>query len=298
MPDLDQVTRELLDDWGIDATPIRSVVCGLGDGDWRTIGQLVRAHGVSRRSVEELTARLEPWLERQGGRLRVPPEHRESLAAAWACADAAAPAAASAAGAIEAAMAALMRALPGSDRSLDHVAATPATAAARARFLAETFDLARATVVCLGDHDLTSLALAQLCPSADVRVVDVDERILAFVAGTAAERGWRVTPVFADLRVELPPTLRESADLVFTDPPYTPAGMRLFLARGLESLRRRDVGRVVFCYGFGERQPALGLNVQAVFHGLHLVAEAILPRFNRYAGAEALGGVSSLYVCR
>src|SRR5439155_15317269 len=127
-----------------------------------------------------------------------------------------------------------------------------------------------ARVLCLGDHDLTSLALAQLELSVDVLVVDVDERVLAFIATVAAERGWRVTPVFADLRVELPPSLRESCDLVFTDPPYTPAGMRLFLARGVEALRRRDVGRVVFCYGFGERHPALGLNVQAEFHGLHL----------------------------
>jgi hypothetical protein len=291
-PDLDQVTRELLDEWGIDARRIRPVVSGLGDGSWRTIGDLVRDHGVSRGAVEAVAGRLEPWLERHGPRVRARAEHREALTAAWAAAPSAD------LDSVEATMTALLRALPASDRSLDHVPATPSTAVARARFLAETFDLAGATVLCLGDHDLTSLALAQLCPSADVRVADVDERILAFVAAAAAERGWRVTPVFADLRVELPPSLRESADLVFTDPPYAPAGMRLFLARGLESLRRRDVGRLVFCYGFGERHPALGLNVQAVFHGLHLVAEAILPGFNRYAGAEALGGVSSLYVCR
>ena len=260
--ELEEVTLELLVEWGIDARRIHAVVCGLRDGSWRTPGQLVREHGVSRRTVEHLLTRLGPWLERSGPRLRVRPERKEALAAAWGCAPARAPVDDET---VEAAMAELVRALPASDRSLDHVAATPETAVRRARFLVESFDLRDAAVTCLGDHDLTSLALTQLCPSAAVSVVDVDERVLSFIGGVAADRGWRVTPVFGDLRVELPPALRGSCDLVFTDPPYTPGGMQLFLSRGLESLRRRDVSRLVFCYGFGERHPALGLKVQAVF---------------------------------
>lgn len=292
--ELEQVTRELLDEWGIDARRVRSVVCELADGDWHTPGQLVRDHALSRRTVARLAARLRPWLDVRGDGLRVQAGQRDAVVSAWGCTAAGAPPAEQ----VEATMAALMRGLPPSDRSLDHVPATPATAVRRARFLLETFELRGACVVCLGDHDLTSLALALCCPEADVSVVDVDERILTYVGAVSAERGLRVRPLFADLRVALPPSLREACDLVFTDPPYTPSGVGLFLARGVEALRRRDAGRLVFCYGYGERHPALGLKVQSVFHGMHLVAEAVLPGFNRYAGAEALGGASSLYVCR
>jgi N4-bis(aminopropyl)spermidine synthase len=199
---------------------------------------------------------------------------------------------------LAAAMAAIMDGLPAPVRHLDHVSATPATAARRARFLAETFDLDRASMLCLGDHDLTSLALLQVAPAAEVAVVDVDERVLGHVDAVARARGWRVRTVFADLRVELPRSLAERFDLVFSDPPYTQPGVRLFLRRGLEALRGGEFARLLFCYGFGERQPALGLKVQEVVQGLRLVAEAILPAFNRYQGAEAIGGASALYVCR
>ncbi|HKF78516.1 MAG TPA: bis-aminopropyl spermidine synthase family protein [Candidatus Dormibacteraeota bacterium] len=292
--DLQGVTRDLLEEWGVVAARIRPVVLALAAGRWHTIGDLVRDHGVSRRTVERLAAALDPWIEQQGGRLRVRDQERAAVLAEWtppACT-------ATAPQDVERTMADLMRGLPPSDRGLDHVPATPATAVRRAHFLAETFDLAGASVLCLGDHDLTSLALAQLCPAAEIAAVDVDERLLGYIGRVAEERGWRVRPLFADLRVEVPPSVREACDLLFTDPPYTPAGAHLFLVRGLAALRRRDASRAVFCYGYGERQPALGLKAQAEYHRLHLLAEAILPGFNRYAGAEALGAASSLYVCR
>jgi hypothetical protein len=291
---LEQVARELRAEWGVDARRIRLLACALADGRWHETGELVRDHALSRRTVEGLVTRLRPWLDERGDGVRVASAHRAAMAAAWGC-PVAPPAPPPA---IEGTMAELMRGLPRSDRNLDHVPATPATAARRARFLAETFDLPGAGVLCLGDHDLTSLALALVCPEARIDVVDVDERILEHVDRAAADRGWPVRALFADLRVGLPPSVREAEDLVFTDPPYAPAGMHLFLARALAALRPRDVSRVVYCHGYGERHPALGLKAQEVAHRLHLVAETILPGFNRYDGAEAVGGASSLHVCR
>jgi hypothetical protein len=187
---------------------------------------------------------------------------------------------------------------PDPRRERDQVPATLATIAKRAAFLAATYDLRGADLVCLGDHDLTSLAVALLCPECRVTAVDVDDRLLEFLDGAATELGVLVRTAFADLRVGLPPGLRGSADLVFSDPPYTPEGIELFAARGLDCLRRDSASRLLLCYGFGERHPALGLKVQDVPHRLHLVLEAVWPRFNRYRGAHAIGAASSLYVCR
>ena len=293
--EVERVRDELAAAWGPEFGRVRRLVAVLADGDWHALGELVAATATSRRSVGEVLRRLGPWVEldRPADRARAPAV--TALAAAFQAGRAPAPAAEEP---LAAAMAAIMGGLPAPVRHLDHVPATPATAARRARFLAETFDLDRASVLCLGDHDLTSLALLQVAPGAEVAVVDVDERVLGHVDAVARARGWRVRTVFADLRVELPRSLAERFDLVFSDPPYTQAGVRLFLRRGLEALRRSEFARLLFCYGFSERQPALGLKVQEVVQELRLVAEAILPAFNRYQGAEAIGGASALYVCR
>jgi len=295
--DVERARDELAAAWGTELGRVRRLVAVLLDGDWHPLGELVGATATSRRSVGEVLRRLEPWVEldRGGDRARAGDQSVAALAAAFQAGKAPMPASEEA---LAASMTAIMGGLPAPVRDLDHVPATPATAARRARYLAERFDLGGASVLCLGDHDLTSLALLHVAPSAEVAVVDLDERVLGHVDAVARGRGWRVRTVFADLRVELPRSLLGRFDLVFSDPPYTQAGVRLFLRRGLEALRRSEFARVLFCYGFGERQPALGLKVQAVVQDLRLVAEAILPAFNRYLGAEAIGGASALYVCR
>src|SRR5207237_6121090 len=103
---------------------------------------------------------------------------------------------------------------------------------------------------------------------------------------------------WADLRLCLPPSLTATADLVFTDPPYTTEGMRLFLVRALEALRPTGHERIAFCFGTGERHLVKALEVQALLGDRCLALEAMLPGFNRYDGAEAIGARSDLYICR
>jgi hypothetical protein len=190
------------------------------------------------------------------------------------------------------------RRLPPPDRDLDHVAATADTVVSRARLLNTSYWLDGAHLICVGDRDLTSLAVAATCPGVRVSVVDVDEGVLAAIRAIAREQGLNVQTVFADLRHGPPASLLETGDLAFTDPPYTPEGIQLFAARALQMLRRDDRVRVLICYGHGQAQPALGYGVQEAIHELRLLIEALHPQFNRYVGAEAIGSRSSLYVTR
>ncbi|MBN3585469.1 bis-aminopropyl spermidine synthase family protein, partial [Algoriphagus aestuarii] len=103
----------------------------------------------------------------------------------------------------------------------------------------------------------------------------------------AARLGRNVRCYFADLRVGLPPAVRGSADLVFTDPPYTPEGVELFVRRGLEGAVDPKNTRILLAYGASETTPALAARVQQRFTRLHLAIEALWPDFNRYLGAEA-----------
>jgi hypothetical protein len=131
-------------------------------------------------------------------------------------------------------------------------------------------------------------------PGVEVTVVDVDQRILAYIDAA----GLGVRTLWSDLRLGLAPSARGWADLAVTDPPYTPAGVGLFTARAVEGLRDRDQGRILLAYGASERTPALALKVQSALHDLNLLNEAIFPDFNRYHGAEAIGSAADLYILR
>lgn len=290
--------------FGVAARPLREAVAALIRGP-QTVGDLVTSSGLPRRSVEGLLEALDGDVERgpQGMVLRPEraPSYRERFALpqlertrlpdplAGRLADNPA---------LAATMERFVAAAPAPVRSLDHVTATPQTAARRALWLDAYFDLAGARLLCVGDHDLTSLAACTVNPDLSVTVIDLDERILAFIDDQSRQRGWDVRCLYADVRHDLPPAASGRADLVVTDPPYTPEGTVAFLARGLQGLRDREHGRLVMAYGFGDSHPGLGLKVQRSVQRMHLAFEAILPGFNHYHGAQAIGGTSDLYICR
>ncbi|WP_433206570.1 bis-aminopropyl spermidine synthase family protein [Dactylosporangium sp. CS-047395] len=276
----------LVSESGIAGRRIREMIADLAAGP-TTLDELVRAHAAPRRTAEALLRAAGADLRTEGGKVfldpAVVPVYRDRFALAALPDVPAVPG-----------MAALIANAPKADQSLDHVSATAETAERRAQWLARTYDLAGARLVCIGDHDLTSLAVAKACPDARITVVDVDERLLAYLDGRRAG----IACYHADLRFGLPPAVAGSADVIFTDPPYTPEGVQLFLGRGAQALRDRANGRLVMAYGFSPLTPALGLKVQRAVLDLDLVIEAMLPAFNRYHGAQAVGSASDLYVCR
>src|SRR5712692_3113671 len=307
-----ELRLELAQTWGIDFHRVRALLCQLTSGSWFSVSELITRTMLSHWNVTHLLRRLHPWLEREEDQVRLRTAFHDGFRSVFDCSslsnetlltpyEVAAQASEEAmqAQAVLASMAQIVNDLPMRPvRHLDHVSATPLTCLKRALFLARNYDLWGATVLLLGDHDLTALALALVAPGVSITVVDSDECVLDYIETVSAQHGWTIRTLFADLRLELPRSAMTSCDLVFTDPPYTSEGVRLFLARGLESLKPTNSARLLFCYGFSERHPALGLKVQSVLYDLRLVTEAVLPHFNRYRGAEAIASSASLYLCR
>lgn len=275
---------------------VHTALALLADGRWWTLADLVRETAAPRRSVEALLAVLA--LERAGDRFRLtgdigdllryrpsrPADPVEHLLPAHA--------------AVVERMTELIAGAPRGRHVLDHVAATPDTVVRRALLLGARFWPPGTRLLCVGDHDLTSLAVGLVHPEVETLVVDVDERILAYIDARAADLGLPVRTRWADLRLGLPPSAAEYADLAITDPPYTPDGVGLFVARAVQGLREQARGRVLLAYGASDRTPALALKVQNTLRDLNLVSEAIYPDFNRYHGAEAIGSAADLYVLR
>ncbi|MFC9090227.1 bis-aminopropyl spermidine synthase family protein [Nocardiopsis dassonvillei] len=300
-PPLPEPAAELLRGHGVDAPRLRRVLALLSDGREWEANALVRASGVAYALVSSLVGALAEAGELAPGdgrgRVRLVRPERYAGAAGEEPADPVAHLLPR----YSRALAELARAVeegPASDLDLDHVAATAETALRRALLLSTRFDLRDRTLLCVGDHDLTSVALTLVCPGARAQVVDIDERVLAHIDALAADLGLAVRTHAADLRLGLPPAVRGGADVVFTDPPYTPDGVELFVRRGVEGMADPRRGRVLVAYGASETTPRLAAATQARLVRMDLLLEAVWPDFNRYHGAESIGAASDLYVLR
>ncbi len=300
---IDEVSA-LIDAYRPDSRRLRELVCLLTEGP-ADLATLVRRSALPRRTVEEVLAAAGGDLARDGEAVAVASAQvanyrqrfgYESLRATR-LADPLAPLMADAAEVLRV-MRQVIAEAPAARSCLDHVQATPETAVRRALWLNSTYDLNGATLLCLGDHDLTSLAVGQVAPGARIVVADVDERTLEYIDQWAARLRLDVRGFVSDFRFWLAESATKCADLVFTDPPYTPEGLTLFLARALQGLANQEHGRVVVAYGYSDRQPTLGLQGQSAAHRLGLAAEEQLRAFNRYDGAQAVGSASDLYAWR
>ncbi|CAO5241362.1 Methyltransferase [Frankia sp. AgKG'84/4] len=308
----------LLQDYRVHARAPRRVVAALTERP-RTLRELVQESGLPRRSVEEILACLGADLRPAAGERQVlragTVDHYRAMIDYTGLRESTPidPLAAEIRrhGALVTTLHELIAAAPRPRAEFDHVPATAATVVRRAVWLASHYDLREARLLCVGDHDLTSLAVALLAErdagrgtaaaaggGPSVTVVDIDEDLLEYLERSARSLGVTLRCRYADLRFGLPPSLAGSADLVFTDPPYTPAGVSLFAARGAQALADRDRGRVLVAYGYSTRTPALGAKVQRALLDQGFVFEAVWPDFHTYDGAEAVGARAAMYVCQ
>lgn len=289
--------HRLLAEHGVDATRPHRVLAALSDGRWWTPRTLVRATAVAHRTVDAVLTALGPELRRDGERVALTVPERYAAFSRPEPADPVGHLVGTHSGAL-AEIEKLVADAPRPRVDLDHVAATPMTALRRALFLDVRFDLAGRRLLCVGDHDLTSLAATLVGAGTEAVVVDIDERMLDYIDTAARRLGLPVRCHFADLRLGLPASVRGGSDLAFTDPPYTPDGVALFTARAIEGLAAPAAGRVLLAYGASETTPGLAAKTQSRLSRLNLVSEAVWPDFNRYLGAEAIGAASDLYVLR
>jgi N4-bis(aminopropyl)spermidine synthase len=182
---------------------------------------------------------------------------------------------------------------------IDQCHCTPKTKLRRVLALHATGAIVGRRVLLLGDDDLLTVTLARFIQQfgasetiAELVVVDCDERLLEFIGIELDGTGVTAQLVRHDLRDPLPSALRRRFDTVATDPPYTPAGARLFLSRAVEALAGE--GANVFL-SFGSRRPGAQFDLQQVIATLGLEIRALTRDFNDYVGAGVLGGTSHLY---
>lgn len=180
------------------------------------------------------------------------------------------------------------------NRNFDQFPATPETSVRRALLMEQHLNLAGRRIVFMGDNDLTSIAIGLLGGATQLTVLDIDTRVLDLIKEVAAEEQLPIECHEYDARAPLDQGLRRSFDVVVTDPPYTRAGITLFLSRGAELLGNPN-GSTYLSYGSSLRAREREVAVQQSIGDLGWLIYRLYPRFNEYFAAGSIGSRSNLY---
>lgn len=203
----------------------------------------------------------------------------------------------------------ILQARPPVDVTVDQSLGTAETGIKRALLMLRSGGLIGKKVLFAGDDDMTSIAACLVIQSLTVKpektaggtpfpaaltVLDIDGRILNFIRQASAPFSVPVETALHDFRQPLPEKFARSFDSVFSDPPYTLPGVSLFVSRGVKALKKESDLR--FYLSFSPKDPAARLAIQRMLGESGLIIEGILEGFNRYNGAQIIGGVSDLNV--
>ncbi|MGI5212776.1 bis-aminopropyl spermidine synthase family protein [Plantactinospora sp. CA-290183] len=192
----------------------------------------------------------------------------------------------------------IMAAGPGADLSLDQSHCTAETKIRRVLLMLRYGVLPTSDLLLVGDDDLVGIAIGLVSAALGrplvhrLGIVDISTEILDFSQDHLTRLDQRVELVEQDLRQPLDQRLAGRFEVAMTDPPYTPEGARLFLARAVEGLRA-GAGRSII-FSFGAKGPDDSLTVQQSIGELGLTVEAMHRNFNEYLGAGVIGGRSHL----
>jgi len=182
-------------------------------------------------------------------------------------------------------------------RQYDQFTATPETVLKRASLLKHFRDIENKKILFLGDDDFTSISVARRGKPAEIVVLDIDDRILDKIKSISNKLSLNIQTIKHDLKKTLPKEFLNRFDIVFTDPPYTPEGIRLFLSRSISSLSRNNMAaRIYLCYGNSDRAKERFLPIYRSIIDSGLMLRYIFDKFNRYFGAESIGSSSSMFI--
>ena len=118
----------------------------------------------------------------------------------------------------------------------------PRDLALKAAFMHCRGDLEGRSILLIGDDDLFSMFLALLGLGCEVTVLEVDDRLIAYLNENSGTKNLPIKAKRYDVRTPLPCDLLAACDVFVTEPPEGLKGMLLFLGRGIEALTTRGSG--------------------------------------------------------
>jgi predicted methyltransferase len=191
---------------------------------------------------------------------------------------------------------------PPADPRWDQSHATLETVLRRADLFLHQGSVQGKRILFLGDDDLTSLVTLLLVRknlgeealrACAAVVIEADPELAGFIEEIALGEDLPLAVLRADLRQPLPTALPGGFDFFFTDPPYTPEGVNLFVDRGTEALDPKGLRKAALAVPLSP--PHLQDATQCVLREKGFLIDYLDPGFNEYLGATMQGGISAMY---
>lgn len=189
---------------------------------------------------------------------------------------------------------------PTADVAIDQAKCTVETALKRALLALDYSMLFNKRILCLGDDDFISIALAfllkKIAPHSTTKIVvlDIDRRVLSIISKIAKDYELPIRTDYYNVQEPLPNRYAHQFDCVYTDTPYTLIGAQLFLSRAINALKPEAMRHVFFSYA--KRSYRKQWQLQQGLHAMGFVINSIQYDINTYEGAQILGATSQLFV--
>jgi len=173
---------------------------------------------------------------------------------------------------------------------------TAQTTLKRVSFAFSKGDLINKRVLILGDDDLVSIALGFLGVCKEIFVLDVDKRIINFIQKIKEkEKLKNINTLCWDLRKPLPSHLLSHFDTFFTDPSETLKALKLFIGRGLSSLKGEGCAGY---FGLTRKEASLRkwLKFEKILLEFGAVITDIIYNFNEYINWDYIASTKAFRI--
>lgn len=148
----------------------------------------------------------------------------------------------------------------------------------RVSFMMERGDL-HANIFVIGDDDFFSIASALTYVPKKIVAIDIDERVINFINKIAEEYSLKIEGHVLDSQKENKDFLHKF-DVFITDPVETLPGIKLFLSRGVASLKNKGSG--YFGLSTLEASRKKWYEIQKMIHDMGFVITDIRRQFSMY----------------
>ena len=190
-----------------------------------------------------------------------------------------------------------------SKREYDQFFATANTSISKVKAMGARGQIKNKKIALLGDDDLVSICLNFLKEKPlETAVFDIDGAILNVIERISKDQDYiNISTKIYDARKKLEKVDYGRFDVVTIDPPYTKSGIKLFLNRAIQLLKKDDTleGKYIYLfYGNSFKSPEKTIKVQEIISDFKLIIEDRIDKFARYHGAGSIGSASALYILK